>query len=213
MIRSTEAVIASVIMLGTIVYLFNVPETKAKDPTEQYIKSVLDSYSDTIKFLALKDPYTLVTLIDASMPNGYSERVVINYFRKYIAFTGTDEVPVENYVLMPSQGKSSLPDSEIKSNWYQSLFRVTNTGSQKISGITSISVSLYKPAPEGSGITYPIDADSIMVFTDDGKLNSTVTRYEDYYDRTIVGLLLDLSAEPGEAKNMYVYYLIGDDYE
>jgi hypothetical protein len=90
---------------------------------------------------------------------------------------------------------------------------VTNTGSRKITGTTSVSVSLYKPAPEGSGITYPIDISSVTAFTDDGKLNSTVTKYEDYYDRTIVGLSLDLSVEPGETKNLYVLYLTGDDFE
>jgi hypothetical protein len=52
-----------------------------------------------------------------------------------------------------------------------------------------------------------------MVFTDDGKVNSTVTRYEDYYDRMIIGLSLGVSIDAGETKNMYVYYLTGDDFE
>ena len=57
MIRSTEAVIASVLMLGSLVYLFNVPETVSTDPAEQYIRSVLGSYTEVAKVLGAPIEY------------------------------------------------------------------------------------------------------------------------------------------------------------
>ena len=213
MIRSTEAVIASVIMLGTILYLFNVPETESNDPVEQYIRSVLDSYSEVAKSLGTKDPYTLQLLIEASMPQGYDQRVTINYFKKLMVYTGIGKAPVEFYLLLPAQGQSSLVNSEIKSNWYRSVFRIKNSSPERISGEKSISASLYKPEISEGGINLPIDLTSIMVFTDDGQLNSTVGSYEDYYDHTLVSLSVNLNIDTGETKNIYVYYLTGDDFE
>ncbi len=213
MIRSAEAVIASVLMLGTVIYLFNVPKTQSNDPIEQYIRSILDSYSDVAKLLGTKDPYTLKLLLDASMPNGYDQRIVINYFKNIISYTGIGSAPNEFYFLLPAQGTSSLPNSEMKSNWFRSVFRIKNSSPEIIKGEKSISASLYKPILIEGGTNLPIDLDSVIVFTDDEKLNSTLTTYEDYYDHTIVGLIVTLDIDAGETKNLYVYYLVGDDYE
>ncbi len=213
MIRSMEAVIASALMLGTIIYLFNVPSTSGKDPMEPYIKSIMDSYASTAKRLAVRDPYSLVALFDAAMPRGYAQRTKVNFYRKYWVFTGLDGAPVELYNLLPSEGSVSLANAELKSNWYRSVFRITNTGSQKLSGSTSISVSLYKQDVDGNGLPDPIDPSSIRVFTDEGELDVNVTKYEDYYDRAVAGIIVDVSLEPNEAENLYVYYLLGDDYE
>ena len=211
MIRSAEAVIASVLMLGTVLYLFNVPRTGNNDPIEQYLRSIMDSYSDVAKLLGTKDPYTLNLLLDASMPNGYDQRIIISYFKKIISFTGIGSVPNEFYFLLPAQGTSSLPDSEMKSNWFRSVFRIKNSSPERIKGEKSISASLYKPILIEGGINLPIDLNSVMVFTDDGKLNSTLSTYEDYYDHTIVSLTVTLNIDAGETKNLYVYYLVGDD--
>ena len=213
MIRSMEAVISSALLLGTIIYLFNVPATLSKDPMEQYVKGLTDSYSKTIQNLVTKDPASIELLMDKSMPNGYAQRTRFNYYRKYSVFTGLDGAPVEVYTLLPSEGSLSLENSEIKSNWYRSVFKITNTGSESINGQTSISASLYKQDVDNNGLTDPIDRDSIRVFSDEGELNSTITKYEDYYDRAIVGISVDISLGPGEVENIYVYYLLGDDYE
>ena len=213
MIRSTEAVMASVIMLGSIIYLFNVPPTESKDASEQYIRSVLESYSEIGRFLATSDPYNLKLLIEAAMPRGYNQKITFNYYRKYEALTGIGDAPVEFYFMLPSGGKLTIPDSETKSNWYRSIFRITNSGSEALGGETSFSASLYKQDIDGNGLSDPIDKDSIMVFTKEGQLNSTITSYDDYVDRMVVGITADINVEPGEVENLYVYYLLGDDYE
>lgn len=213
MIRSTEAVIASVVMLGSIIYLFNVPATEAKDSGEQYIRSVLGSYSDLARTLATRDPYNLKLLLEASMPRGYSQKIAINYYRQLITLTGIGEAPVEFYMLLPAEGKLSAYNSELKSNWYRSVFQVTNTGSDPLSGPTSVSASLYKQDLNNDNMTDFLDPASIRVFTDEGELNASLTRYDDYYNRTVVGLSVDIRLDGGETENLYIYYLLGDDYE
>jgi len=213
MIRSTEAVIAGVVMLGSIIYLFNVPSVETEDPSKQYIRSLLDSYSEVARVLATKDPYNLKLLIGAAMPRGYNQKIDINYYKKLQVLTGIGSAPVEEYMLLPSEGTVSLADSELKSNWYRSVFRITNTGTESITGGTSITASLYKQDIDDNGIADPIDLDSIRVFTDEGELNSSLTSYEDYYDRTVVSLSVDVELEGGETENLYIYYLMGDDYE
>jgi len=213
LIRSTEAVIASVVMLGTIIYLFNVPSTQSKDAAEQYIKSVLDSYADVGKLLAVSDPYNLKLLISAAIPRGYNEKIDFNYYRRENIYTGVGEASVEFYFLLPNEGKLTLPDSETKSNWYRSIFRITNSGDTPITGETSLSASLFKQDLEDNGIPDPIDITSIRVFTDEGELPTTLTSYEDYFDRMIVSLKVDVNVDGGESKNIYIYYLLGDDYE
>ena len=208
-----EAIIASSVLLGVIIYLFNVPPTQGKDPMQQYIKSLMDSYTDTIKTLSVKDPYSLILLIDSAMPRGYNERVAINYYRKYDFYTGTDGAPVEKYILLPSEGMVASPNSELKSNWYRSVFKIINNGNSPLTGETAISVSLYKQDVDNNGIPDPIDLKSIRVFTDDGELDAQVSHYEDYYDRMVVGLTVNVNLNPGETKNLYVYYIQGDDYE
>ncbi|TRO61961.1 hypothetical protein E2P64_00295 [Candidatus Bathyarchaeota archaeon] len=213
MIRSTEAVIASVLMLGSILYLFSVPATESKDPAEQYIRSVLGSYTEVIKVLATRDPYNLKLLLEAAMPRGYNQRITINYYRKLITLTGIGSAPVETYLLLPTEGVTNLANSETKSNWYRSLFRITNTGTETISGETSFSASLYKQDINGDGLSDPIDINSVRVFTDEGELNASLNSYEDYYDRTLVGITAEVELAGGETENLYVYYLQGDDYE
>ncbi len=213
MIRSTEAVIAGVIMLGSILYLFNVPSVETGDPAKQYIRSLLDSYSEVVRVLATKDPYNLKLLIGAAMPRGYNQKIDINYYRKLQVLTGIGSAPTEGYMLLPSEGTVNLADSELKSNWYRSVFRITNTGTESITGGTSITASLYKQDIDDNGVADPIDLDSIRVFTDEGELNSSLTSYEDYYDRTVVSLSVDVKLEGGETENLYIYYLMGDDYE
>lgn len=213
MIRSTEAVIASVLMLGSILYLFSVPATESKDPSEQYIRSVLGSYSDVARALATKDPYNLKLLIEAAMPRGYNQRITINYYRKLITLTGIGSAPIETYILLPSEGVTNLVNSETKSNWYRSLFRITNTGSESLGGETSFSASLYKQDINDDGLSDPLDINSIRVFTDEGELNASVDSYEDYYDRTVVGMTAEVNLAGGEAENLYIYYILGDDYE
>jgi hypothetical protein len=212
-IRSTEAVIASVVMLGSIIYLFSVPATESNDPAEQYIRSVLGSYTSVAKVLATKDPYTLKLLLEAAMPRGYNQRITFNYYRKLITLTGVGSAPVETYLLLPAEGVTNLVNSETKSNWYRSLFRITNTGSEAISGEMSFSASLYKQDINGDGLSDPIDINSIRVFTDEGELNASLNSHEDYYDRAVVGMSADVSLSGGETENLYIYYLLGDDYE
>ena len=213
MIRSTEAVIASVLMLGSLIYLFNVPETEAEDPTEQYIKSVLSSYADIAKFLGVRDPYTLKLIIEAAMPRGYNQKVTFNYFKRLVTFTGIGSAPVESYMILPMEGKTSFSNSEVKSNWYRSIFRITNGGGSSLSGTMAVSASLYKPDVTGDGISDPIDLDSLMVFTDESQLNSSLYKYEDYFNRTVVGMYVGVDLEAGETENLYIYYLVGDDFE
>lgn len=213
MIRSTEAVIASVLMLGSLIYIFNVPTTEADDPTEQHIRSLLGSYSDVAKFLGTTDPYTLKLLIEAAMPRGYNQKITFNYFKRLITFTGIGSAPTENYMIIPMEGKTSFANSEVKSNWYRSIFQITNTGSSSITGQTSVSASLYKPDVTGDSLSDPLDLDSLMVFTDEGQLNSSIYTYEDYFNRTVVGLYVDIALDAGETENLYIYYLVGDDYE
>jgi hypothetical protein len=213
MIRSTEAVIASVLMLGSIVYLFNVPSTESKDAAEQYVKSVLGSYGDVASFLAVSDPYNLKLLVEASMPRGYNQKIDFNYYRRYHSLTGIGYAPQEFYILLPNKGRLTLPDSEIKSNWYRSVFRITNTDSSPIIGETSVTASLFKQDVDGNGILDSIDIQSIRVFSDEGELTSELKNYDDYVDRVVVGLDVVIDIEGGESENLYIYYLQGDDYE
>lgn len=200
-------------MLGTIIYLFNVPATQSKDAAEQYIKSVLDSYADVGKLLAVSDPYNLKLLVSAAIPRGYNEKLDFNYYRREDIYTGVGQAPVEFYFLLPSEGRLTLPDSETKSNWYRSVFRITNSGDTPITGETSLSASLFKQDLGGNGIPDPIDITSIRVFTDEGELPATLTSYDDYFDRTVVSLKVDVNVDGGESENIYIYYILGDDYE
>ena len=213
MIRSTEAVIASVIMLSSIIYLFNVPSTESKDAAEQYIKSLLESYAEVGQFLSVSDPYNLKLLIGAAIPRGYNQKIDFNYYRRYHSLTGVGYAPVEFYVMLPSEGKLTLPDSELKSNWYRSVFRITNTGTDAVVGETSISASLFKQDVDDNGVLDSIDIESIRVFSDEGELVTTLETYEDYPDRVVVGLTTSIDILGSEAENLYIYYLQGDDYE
>ncbi|MBR9680857.1 MAG: hypothetical protein GOU98_03480 [Candidatus Altiarchaeota archaeon] len=213
MIRSTEAVIASVVMLGSIIYLFNVPSTESKDGAEQYIKSVLESYADVGQFLAISDPYNLKLLIGAAIPRGYNQKIDFNYYRQYHSLTGIGYAPSEFYIMLPNEGKLTLPDSELKSNWYRSVFRITNTGVDSVIGDTSISASLFKQDVDDNGILDSVDIESIRVFSNEGELKTTLSTYEDYPDRVVVGLTVSIDISGEESENIYIYYLQGDDYE
>ena len=117
----------------------------------------------------MRDPYNLKLLIEASMPRGYNQRITMNYFKRIITETGIGEAPVEFYMLLPAEGRISVPNSETKTNWYRSVFRMTNTGGGDVSGVTSITASLFKQDIDGDGISEPIDRTSIMVFSDEGQ--------------------------------------------
>jgi len=216
LLRSTEAIVASMIILGTISTFFNMPAVNTADPVEGYLSSVLEAYEGLISTLAVSDPYSLKLLLESVIPLGYNMRVQINYYTALYAVTGTSaRVPYETYLLLPTEAKTGLSYSGMESNWYRSVFTIENSGSSKLENATmEISVSLYVPDLDSDGFPEPVDLDSIMVFTENGLVKSSLLSYEFNGEKFTIGLRVNVGGiEAGQIKRLYVYYLVGDDYE
>lgn len=216
MLKSTEAVIAGMLVLSVIIALFQVPGIKTNDPIESYLNSVLEAYQDTIETLITTNPYSLRILISSVIPLGYSSRIQINYFTKLKSRTGTSEdVPYETYMMLPTEAKFSLGDYGVESNWFHSVFTIENSGSKDLENQTmDLTISLILPDLNSDGIVEPVDLASIQVFTQDGKVPSELKTYEFKGDRFVVNLEVEVGGIIAkETKLLYVYYLVGDDYE
>ncbi len=204
------------LVLGVIIALFNVPKIKTNDPVESYITSVLDAYQDIIEALVTTDPYALRLILESVLPLGYNSRIKINYFTSLYAITGTSEsVPYETYLVLPTEVKTSLSDYGIESNWYCSVFTIKNSGDSDLKNQTmDLSVSIVPPDIDADGINEPVDLSSIQAFTNEGKIETQIKSYEYKGDKFVVVIHADVGEiKAGEAKNLYVYYLVGDDYE
>lgn len=207
---------AGMLVLGVILALFNVPSIKMNDPIESYMTSILESYQDLIESLITTNPYSLRLLLSSVIPLGYNSRIQINYYTKINAFTGTSEyMPYETYMILPSESKFSLENYGLESNWYRSTFTIENSGDVALENQTmEIVVSAILPDINSDAIYEPIDLSSLQVFTDDGLVESELKTYEYKGDRFVLNLFVEVGEIAAkETKQLYVYYLGGDDYE
>jgi len=216
MLRSTEAIMAGLFVIFTLNYLFKIPEIEIEDPIKLYVDSLLDAYEEIEKEMVFRDPYSLILLLESSIPYGYGSRITVNLYKRTNFLSGINyTLPFETYEVLPGEVKVNLENGEVFGNWYQAVFVIKNNGDEVVRNmIKSISVALYKPDLNGDGIPEPIDPESILVFTESGKASFTLEKLEDYPDRTIVSLKLRIDEiQPGERKKIYVMYMVGDDYE
>ena len=214
MLRSTEALIAAIVIFYSLVSLFKVPDVTQQDPIQLYINTLLKTYQDEIENLATKDPAVLGDLLLSAMPVGYNALVAINIYRPLYIFTGTSRsLPYETYLLIPGSATANLNHYSLINNWYRAVFTVTNTGNSTISTEESLTVKLAKVDLNSDGSVEPIDPSCLFVFSDDGPLNYKLTNYTDYLDSAVVGLRVNITIQPDEKKHIYVYYMIGDDCE
>ena len=221
MLRSTEAIMAGLLIIFTVSTLYKIPEVEVEDPVKAYTASLLDAYSNISQELVFRDPYSLKLLLEAALPYAYSSRLSVNIYKKVSIITGTNltsggyHLPVEYYEVLPTNARTNIEGFEVVDNWYQAVFTVTNEGNRTVEGESiGVTVAIYKSDINGDGIPEPIDPESIMVFTEDGKADFSVESIEDYPDRIRVSLKVKMDRiEPGEKKHIYVLYMLGDDYE
>ena len=202
--------------MGVLIALFNVPSIEMNDPIESYTTSILEAYQGIIENLITTDPYALRLLLEAVVPLGYNSRIKMNYYTTAYAVTGVSEdVPYELYLVLPVEASTGLSSSGIESNWYRSVFTIENSGSSALENQSmELSVSIIPPDLNADGLNEPVDLNSLQIFTDEGLIGSQVESYEFVGGRFVVVMSADVGKiEAGETKRLYVYYLVGDDYE
>jgi len=216
MLRSTEAIMAGLLIIFTLTSLFKIPEVKVEDPIKVYVESLLDAYSGIERKLVFTDPYSLMLLLDAAMPHAYQSRTTVNIYKRIEVIGGINyTLPYEFYEVLPGEVSILTANSEVVGNWYQAVFAVKNNGNETLENLyETITVAIYKPDINQDGIAEPVDPESITVFTDDGETDYTIESIEDSPDRMVVSVNVRIPRiGPGEKKNIYVMYLVGDDYE
>jgi len=215
-LRSTEAIMAGLLLIFTLNVLFKIPEIEVGDPVEQYADSLLDAYSQISKDLVFEDPYSLMLLLDSALPYAYSEKTTVTIYKTIELLSRSGyTLPFETYEVLPTEASISLTNSEVRGNWYQAIFVISNNGNETLANETEyITVALIKPDLNEDGIPEPVDPESITVFTRSGKADFRIDRMEDYPDRISVSIWVKIDEiHPGEKKEIYVMYLVGDDYE
>ncbi|MBR9679913.1 MAG: hypothetical protein GOU99_02595 [Candidatus Altiarchaeota archaeon] len=216
MLRSMEAIIISIVIIGTLMTVFYVPRIETGDYDSGFVKSLLESYHNQISDYVFSSPISLIHLIEEALPRTFDSRVRITYHTSFPVYTGySGELPIELYYLAPGSSEYEGQTMQIDSSWYRTVFSVVNSGNETIENQTlSTSISLYKLDSNEDGHFEPIDIESVRFFVDDVEADWTIQSYEEDDSKIILvirGVLGKI--EPGQSKKGYAYYLVGEDYE
>jgi len=129
MLRSTEAIMAGLFIIFTLNYLFKIPEIEMEDPIKLYVDSLLDAYEEIEKEMVFRDPYSLILLLESSIPYGYGSRITVNLYKRTNFLSGINyTLPFETYEVLPGEVKVNLENGEVFGNWYQAAFVIKNNG-------------------------------------------------------------------------------------